>query len=261
MTDMQLNLPARMGGAAILCADSALFLDLDGTLLDIASTPQEVTVPEGLVSVLARVHRGLRGALAVLSGRSIRDIDRLLLPLSLPAAGQHGAEIRLGPEAPITCAVPAALPPAWRAELAALAREDQRILIEDKGLSMAVHYRNTTDAEPRVRRELMRLVATDARFVLRPGKCVLEVCPRGADKGTALSRFMSGPPFAGRLPVVLGDDVTDEAAFDAARSIGGDGLRVGPLTAVSAASFPDPQAVRDWLVVCAAALDTAEAPP
>ena len=240
-------------------ADWALFLDLDGTVLDIAATARTVAVPRGLGATLARLQSALRGALAILSGRKIADIDRLLSPLRLPAAGQHGAELRIDPARPVECAGAAAPPAEWRDRLGALARAHAGIIVEDKGLTLAVHYRNVPAAEARVREELDALAARDRRFAVQAGKYVLELRPRDSDKGAALRRFMSTAPFAGRTPIVLGDDVTDEAAFAAAATLGGQGLRVGPQSESPGHAFADPQAVRDWLAHCAKALARGEA--
>jgi trehalose 6-phosphate phosphatase len=231
----------------------AMFLDLDGTLFDIAPTPQEVVAPEGIGQTLSRLQRALSGALAILSGRTIADIDRLLPSPRLAAAGEHGAELRLAPAEAIESTGLSVLP-AWRERLRALARRHAGVLVEDKGHTVAVHYRNAPAAQRRIARELADLVAQDRRFVVQAGKCVLELRPRGSDKGTALLRIMTASPFAGRTPVVLGDDVTDEAAFAAAIALGGRAVRVGPSVAGASASLSDPRAARDWLDACAEAL-------
>jgi trehalose 6-phosphate phosphatase len=238
---------AAAGSTFDLPANCALFLDFDGTLLDIASTPQGVAVPEGLVLLLARLHEGLQGALAILTGRSIQDLDRLLTPLRLPAAGQHGAEMRLSNDAPVETATAAAVPAAWRARLGALARKDSRLLVEDKGLTIAVHFRAAPECESEISRIVAALAVTDERFAPQIGKRVIELRPCDTDKGTALLRYMSLPPFAGRHPVILGDDLTDEAAFSAARSLGGRALRIGAGAPSSAIGLASPQAVREWL--------------
>jgi trehalose 6-phosphate phosphatase len=232
-------------------ADWALFLDLDGTLLDIASAPGQVAVPRELVSILARLSRELGGALALLSGRAIADIDDLLAPLSLPAAGQHGAELRLAPAGSVARLVEPVRPQEWGPRLAALARAQAGVLVEDKGLAIAVHYRAAPAAEPAVRRALEGFAIGQAGFALKHGKCVCEILPRGCDKGDALRRLMATSPFAQRVPVVLGDDVTDEDAFGAALALGGRALRVG---SAEGATFPGPVAVRAWLAAGADAL-------
>jgi len=240
-------------------ADWALFLDLDGTVLDLAASPREVAVPPDLVSILAEIARGLDGALAVLSGRSIADIDRLLAPLDLAAAGQHGAELRVDPAGPIVRTVRSVRPPYWHRRLARLTRLYQGVLVEDKGLGIAVHYRNAPEAEAAVGRALEGLAVEGAGFALKDGRRVREIVPLGCDKGRALRLIMSRPPFACRIPVAVGDDVTDEDAFAAALALGGRALRVGSCATVDAA-FPGPSAVRDWLAAGAAALARAKWP-
>lgn len=234
-----------------------MFLDLDGTLLDIAPTPASVVVPRGLVRVLAQLQEALGGALAVLSGRAIASVDRLLAPLRLPAAGQHGAELRLEAAGPIERTVRVERPPAWQAPLAALARDHDGVLVEDKGLAIAVHHRNAPGAEPAIRRALAALAREAPEFVLRKGKCVWEILPRGCDKGAALRRLMAAPPFAGRTPIALGDDASDEDAFAAARALGG---RAMPVGSGPSAALAGPQAARDWLAELAAAPPRTERP-
>jgi len=252
ITGMQEYEVASARQASSFRAGWALFLDLDGTVLDIAETPQGVEVPPDLVSILMRLSRGLGGALAVLSGRTIADIDRLLAPLALPAAGQHGAELRLAPDRSADRISCSERPREWHARLAALARDHRGILVEDKGIGIAVHYRNAPAAERKVHKALEGLGVERASYALKRGKCVDEIVPRGCDKGRALRRLMAVPPFAGRVPIAIGDDATDEDAFAAALSLGGEALRVASHSA--SAAFADPRAVRDWLAARAAAL-------
>jgi len=230
----------------------ALFLDLDGTVLEIAERPQDVIVPRGLVPLLARLSDGLGGALAVLSGRSIAEIDRLLATLFLPAAGQHGAELRLTPAGPIAREAEVERPREWQAALGALSRAHPGLLVEDKGIGIAVHFRAAPRAEDEVHRVLADLEPERSGFALKSGKYVAELVPVGCDKGRALRRLMEAPAFAGRLPIAIGDDATDEDAFGAALALGGEALRVGSGAAASA--FADPRAVREWLADRAAAL-------
>ncbi|HYC13147.1 MAG TPA: trehalose-phosphatase, partial [Stellaceae bacterium] len=214
--------------------------------------PEDVIVPRGLVPLLARLFDGLGGALAVLSGRSIEEIDRLLAPLSLPAAGQHGAELRLTPEGPIARETALERPREWQAALTALVHAQPGLLVEDKGIGIAIHFRAVPAAENEVHRALAGLEPERSGFALKSGKYVAELVPIGCDKGRALRRLMEAPAFAGRLPIAIGDDATDEDAFEAARALGGEALRVGTGTAASA--FADPRAVREWLADGAAAL-------
>jgi trehalose 6-phosphate phosphatase len=239
-----------------------LFLDVDGTLLDIASTPDTVTVPRGLIGNLERVRLGLGGALALITGRSIADVDRLFLPLRPVVAGQHGAEMRNCASAAITHLSDAAPPPQWRERIDSLAGQYPGVLIENKGLTIAVHYRNAPAASSAIETLLNQFLAQDSRFVLQAGKFVAELRPRGVSKASALIELMGMDPFRGRSPVMIGDDLTDEDAFRAAISLGGMGFRVGPGLDAEAIDFAEPSAVRHWLEASAEALTPrATAPP
>lgn len=204
----------------------ALFLDVDGTLLDIAPTPDQVVVPPGLVELLERVCIGLDGALAILTGRQLGEIDELLAPAKFMGAGVHGAEIRTTPGGPITLAA-AAMPEDLAAELVALSERLPGIIAEPKGPGFAVHYRQAPELKATVEREVRTLLA---RFpddlVLCPGRMLFEVIPTGLSKGTALVTFAAMEPFAGRAPIMVGDDVGDTPALAAAEQLGGTGLRV-----------------------------------
>lgn len=245
--------------APTACAHWALFLDLDGTLLDFAATPDAVRASPALIVDLSRLYDVLGGAIAIVSGRTIAGIDQLLSPLRLPAAGQHGAELRLAPSHAIEIAATMTVARHWHDRLAALVRNHPGVLIENKGLAIAVHFRNAHPAETPIRDTLVDLVLEDPRFVLQGGKFVWELRPRNHDKGTALRRLMSVEPFAGRIPVVLGDDSTDEDAFAAARALGGQVIRIGN-SGHGDATLADPAAAREWLHSCAEALTAAALP-
>ena len=253
---MHEHLIAGAWGASPFRAARALFLDLDGTVLEIAERPQDVIVPSNLVPLLARLSDALSGALAILSGRAIAEIDRLLAPLSLPAAGQHGAELRLSPAGPIERETDVTQPREWRAALAVLVQQHPELLVEHKGAGVAVHFRAVPTAEREVRRALAGLAPEQAGFALKTGRCVAELVPKGCDKGRALRRLMAAPRFAGRLPVAIGDDATDEDAFAAALALGGDALRVG--SGPAPAAFANARAVREWLAERADALERSE---
>jgi len=235
----------------------ALFLDVDGTLIEIANTPGEVSVPAQVLELLQRLRRGLRGALALVSGRSIADLDRLFDPLRLPAAGQHGLEQRSGNGSIVRVDVP--IDPLLRARTVVedLAAHHPGIIVEDKGLSFAVHFRNVPGAESAVRRALHTFAdGTSGLFHIQAGKMVLEVKPAGTGKGTVVERFMAAPPFADRTPVFIGDDVTDEDGFAAAQRLGGYGIRIGPRENTAAVfTLPTVSIALDWLAFIADALD------
>ncbi|MCU0977346.1 MAG: trehalose-phosphatase [Steroidobacteraceae bacterium] len=225
----------------------ALFLDVDGTLLDIAEAPDRVSVPARVVDLLARLAaRG--GALALVSGRSIRDLDGLLAPLRLPCAGLHGAERRDAGGRMHRLRVNGALDGA-RAALSDFCRDHPGTLLEDKGAALALHYRLAPQAEAAARRTVAALVSRLAPdFQLQQGKCVLELKPAGASKARAIGDFMAEPPFAGRIPVFVGDDATDEDGFRAVNAHGGLSVRVGPASDTAARASLDGVAdVLDWL--------------
>ncbi|MBL8701929.1 MAG: trehalose-phosphatase [Alphaproteobacteria bacterium] len=230
--------------------DWALFLDIDGTLLDIASTPGSVRVPPSLPRLVETIAGLLDGALALVSGRAIADIDRLFDPLALPTAGQHGGEIR--PRAGGVARrvrAESAIDDHVRAGIERLARQAPRIRVEDKGLSVAFHYRYAPQLREWLHRHLER-IATTAASPLRilEGRMVWELLPVGHDKGTAVDEFMRAPPFLGRVPIFVGDDVTDEDGCLAAIRHGGHALRVGPRRVLDRPiAFADPGAVRHWL--------------
>jgi trehalose 6-phosphate phosphatase len=209
-------------------ADIALFLDVDGTLLEIAREPGAVHVPERLCRRLEQLASATGGALALVSGRSLDQIDRLFAPLRLSAAGLHGLERRnLGRKLERATPDPTALERARR-RLAAFAVATEGVMLEDKGLTLALHYRNAPAAADEAGRIAKAAVAeSNGALVLLHGKMVYELKPPGFDKGRAIAAFMAEPPFAGRRPVFAGDDVTDEAGFVTINEIAGVAIRVG----------------------------------
>jgi trehalose 6-phosphate phosphatase len=226
----------------------ALFLDADGTLLDIAPEPQLVHVAPDLPALLARLSRRFSGSLAFVSGRTIADLDHLFHPLRFPAAGIHGAERRDALGA-LHCAGLASdeLSPV-RDELRRFAARHPALLLEDKGRSLALHFRHAPELEHEVRGVLERaLVRLPPGSHLQPGRCVIEIKHGSATKGSAIAQFMQEPPFAGRVPVFLGDDLTDEAGLAYAESHGGHAVFVGPERQPGRGWLPDPTAVREWL--------------
>jgi trehalose 6-phosphate phosphatase len=236
----------------------ALFLDVDGTLLELADTPHGVRVPEGLTGLLAELESALGGAMGLVSGRSIEVLDRLFQPLALPAVGLHGAEWRGRSGGAIAHSGPPPSPALAEAResLNHFAARHPGVLVEDKGRSVALHYRLRPDAGPAAHaaaRDAARHLG-DGYHVL-PGKRMLEIKPTGVDKGAGLRRAMREPPFAGRVPVFVGDDITDEDGFAAVNAMGGHSVRVG-LDGNSAARhrLPDVPAVHDWLRSTARAL-------
>jgi trehalose 6-phosphate phosphatase len=234
----------------------ALFLDLDGTLLDIAAAPTEVSAPAGLGATLAALQRHLGGALAILTGRKIDEVDRLLAPTRLIAAGVHGAEFRLAPDSEIEV-VSASVPAPLVAAVERLASTIPGVLVEHKGVAIALHYRAVPDKEPQLEAGLRDLLdAHETRLELSCGRRVLELTPQAASKATALERLMQMPPFRGRLPVMIGDDVPDESALEAAERLGGRGLKVaGEHFRGNGVDFTGPAQVRLWLTELATTLE------
>jgi trehalose 6-phosphate phosphatase len=228
----------------------AMFLDFDGTLVDIAEQPDLVQISAELLETLQQAHDQLAGALAFITGRSISDLDQLLSPLRLPTAGVHGLEYRddSGIMYPIP---PIGMPEHVRDRLITIAASDPGLILEDKGCSLAMHYRQSPTKESFIRDELENIFSElGPDFVLQNGKMVLELRPAVATKGTAVRKFMSAPPFAGRRPVFIGDDITDEDAFRVVNELQGYSVRVGDGCGISAARYtlPDVAAVHDWII-------------
>lgn len=228
-----------------LRADQALFLDFDGTLVDLAPAPDRIRVEPELVALLDRVHQRLGGALALLSGRAVGDIDRWLSPLKLPVAGVHGAERRRADGSWLRRG-DAALQQVLRAAHA-LAREHPGVRIERKPSAVAVHYREAPGAAQACRQALLPVVEASTELTLLPGKCVYEVLPADVGKGRALAAFMTERPFAGRTAVFVGDDVTDEAGFAEVLSHGGVAVKVGDGESRAPHRLAGVEAVKQWL--------------
>lgn len=220
----------------------ALFLDIDGTLLDIAPTPDDVHVPDTLTHTLLQASTWLGGALAVVSGRPFSQIDRLLSPLRLPGGAGHGASIRL-PNGKMESASDAlALPSAWRTLLNNAVQLWPGVAVEDKHHCMAVHYRMAPEHKGEIEELVMSLAARDKEnFEVLPARMAFEIRNRALTKAVVVRSLMAHVPFKGRIPVFVGDDVTDEDGFRAVEEKGGIALNV-------AETFDgDPSAVREWL--------------
>jgi trehalose 6-phosphate phosphatase len=236
----------------------ALFLDIDGTLLHIAETPHGVHVDADLFELVRRLHEAAGGALALISGRSIAEIDRLFSPLTLPAAGQHGLERRDAAGARHLHPLPRGRLDLARERMAALQSANRGLLVEDKGLSFAIHFRRAPALAALVGRaaeELLALLGEGWRT--QPGKMVVEIKPAGRDKGSAIAEFMAEPPFRGRTPVFVGDDATDEFGFAVVNRLGGVSVKVGDGESAARWRLDGVAGVRRWLERCVAA----EPPP
>ena len=227
----------------------ALLLDIDGTLLDLAPTPREVWVPPGLANTLNRLLERTAGALALVSGRSLNDIDLIFAPEQFPAVGGHGAEMRLSidNEAVATHAPP--MDKELKRRLAAIAKLSPGILLEDKGYSLALHYRLAPHAEKAIYEavSLIRADLPNASIEVLPGKCVCEIKHAGFTKATGVLELMNHAPFKGRRPIFIGDDVTDEAVFAIIPDFDGLAFSVGRRAKGVADHFDEPRDVREWL--------------
>ncbi len=235
----------------LLAPNAALFLDVDGTLIEFVPRPEDACVPPALLATIGALRRSLDGALAVVSGRKLADIDRMFAPLSLAAGGQHGAEARLRPggEAEIFVAPETSLA-AVLEQLDPFLAAHPQIHVERKGLSTAFHYRADIAAAPALRALLEQAVAPfeEALHLLDSHLCY-DVRARHANKGKVVERFMRVAPFAGRVPVYIGDDWTDEDGFTAALAGNGRAIRVGAPrpTLATEEMAAGPSALREWL--------------
>jgi len=248
--DMQ-DIPAtgmtRLDGLLANPDDWALFIDIDGTLLDMAPTPDAVRVPPGLVQTLTRLSATFNGAVALITGRRVADADRFFTPLKLTVSGVHGTEARCSRDGGTTMLadpVPAALSGAVRN----VARALPGILVEEKGAGLAVHYRNAPEARATLELQLRQVIRGWDSFALRRGRKVLDVVPKTHSKGTGLGWLMQLPAFKGRRPVMIGDDHGDEPAMEVAENLGGVGLKVaGEHFSPDGADFASSASVRAWL--------------
>ncbi|VVE61553.1 trehalose-phosphatase [Pandoraea captiosa] len=230
----------------------AFFFDLDGTLAPLAARPDAVKLPPDTARVLQSLFERTRGALAVVSGRAIDQIDGLLAPLRLPAAGLHGAEIRHasgellradGHTADIERISAMAAP------LQALVAQHPGLLLENKGSALALHYRGAPELAG-VARDTMRALADlhAEHFSLQPGKLVFELRPRHVSKGRAITALLNDAPFAGRTPLFAGDDLTDEAGFADVNALGGITIKIGDGETCAHHRLPSPEALTAWLL-------------
>jgi trehalose 6-phosphate phosphatase len=231
-------------------ADIALFLDVDGTLLEIEREPGAVHVPERLCRLLEDLQGATGGALALVSGRSLDQLDRLFSPLRFSAAGLHGLERRNLSLGTVRAAADPDVLEKARRRLAAFAAVNEGVLLEDKGLTLALHYRNAPEAAEAAIAVAEQAVAESAgALVLLHGKMVCELKPPGIDKGRAIAAFLEEPPFAGRHPVFAGDDLTDEAGFAAINARGGVSVRIGEGRPTAALfGHRDVAALQTWLL-------------
>lgn len=226
----------------------ALFLDVDGCLLDFADDPAAVFVPPLLRSLLAALHAALDGALALVSGRGVSDLDRLFGTPPWALAGLHGYELRYADGRYRELAVDGSAQARMRTAVQALAARLDGVQLEDKRHAMALHCRRSPDRLPALRAAAEALAADLPGYELQPGNMVVEFKPTGMNKGGVVEELLQGPPFTGRTPVYLGDDLTDEHAFAAVNRAGGLSVRVGGREPSDARfTLSSPAAVQAWL--------------
>jgi trehalose 6-phosphate phosphatase len=236
------------GAAPPFVANPAFFLDIDGTLLEIEGHPDAVRIGRAELDLVSGLHRAAAGALALVSGRPLAGIDVLFHPLKLPIAGQHGAERRDARgkrhrhQFPVEALHRAAAP------VRRFVARNEGLVFEDKGASVALHYRLAPQLEAAARAAVEDAIkSADGALELQLGKMVYELKPAGVDKGSAIEQFMNEKPFLGRVPVFLGDDVTDEFGFRVVNRLEGHSIKVGAGTTDARWRLTNPAAAKAWL--------------
>lgn len=209
-----------------LAVGAALFLDFDGTLVELAATPDAIAVPAGLAPLLERLRQRLGGRLAIVSGRSLADLERHLPLHGIAFSGSHGLELRLADGTRLPLSVPIGLDDV-RARVERFAAATPGLLVEEKPAGIALHFRLAPGAGPRADAFIAAL-AKERGMTVQRGAMVVELRPSGATKGDAIRAFMTEPEFAGARPLFMGDDLTDEHGFAAVTALGGAGILVGP---------------------------------
>jgi trehalose 6-phosphate phosphatase len=230
-------------------SETAVLLDIDGTLLELMPTPREVWVPPGLTKTLKRLLVRTNGALALVSGRSLNDIDLIFAPDQFPVVGGHGAEMRIDPHSESVASYAPPMDKELKRRLAAIAKLSPGILLEDKGYSLALHYRLAPHAEKAIYEavSLIRADLPNAPIEILPGKCVCEIKHAGFTKATGVRELMTREPFKGRRPFFIGDDVTDETVFGIMPDYDGLAFSVGRRAKGVSGHFDSPGDVREFL--------------
>jgi len=228
--------------------ETGFFLDVDGTLLDITEHPQHVRIDEDLARLLRELREAADGALALITGRAVAEIDALFGGSGFCVAGQHGAERRDHSGAMHRHGVPLAGLRHAAERLRRMVAEHPALVLEDKGMNLALHYRRAPELGPAAREAVRALVdELGDEFELQTGKSVVEIRPSGRDKGVAIAEFLDEAPFRGRVPVFIGDDLTDEFGFVFINRVGGHSVKVGEGRSAARWRLPDAGAVRAWL--------------
>ena len=225
---------------------AALFLDFDGTLVDLADSPDSIRVSPDLGPLLERLRRRLDGRLAIVSGRSLADLERHVPAAGIAFSGSHGLELRLDGGTRLPLSVPIGLDDV-REQVVRFAARDPGLLVEEKPAGIALHFRRAPQLAAAAA-AFMEGLAAERGWSVQPGSMVVELRPHGATKGDALRAFMTEPKFAGARPVFVGDDFTDEHGFEAAAGLGGAGILVGPPRRTAARyRLASVTAVANWL--------------
>lgn len=247
-TEPRRRLASRPNQLPVPASTWAYFFDIDGTLVDIAPSPSEIVLEQILHNVVLQLYEATGGAVALISGRSIADVDSIFSDIHLPVAGQHGLERRSGTGKITRHDIMSEKLDFARARIAEAIARHPDLLLEDKELSLALHYRSAP-ALASFAHQTMRAVAAacGAEFTLQSGKRVVELKPSGKDKGDAVREFMREAPFQGRIPVFVGDDVTDEHGFIVVNEMNGHSIKVGGGTTAARWRLADVGAVHRWL--------------
>lgn len=250
-----MNTQNRSGPVLSQAHHYAFFFDVDGTLATLQSRPEEVFIPETVIASLDGLSRLSDGALALVSGRPISELDALISPLHLPLAGIHGAERRDADNHLTRCTLPyetiTALTSLLKQQMASMPGTQ----LEIKGIAFALHYRRAAHFQQQIQALAESVTGKFPELTLQPGKCVVEIKPKGVNKGAAIAEFMQQAPFMDRIPVFIGDDLTDEAAFVKVNAMNGISVKVGEGQTEAAYRLPDVAAVSQWLAQTLLQLD------
>lgn len=227
----------------------AYFLDVDGTLIAFADSPDAIHIDDALLGLITRLYSACGGALALVSGRALADLDKRLGGIRIPLAGQHGLELRDAQgHVRAHVAAPSAAMAELKRRLSSLVARHNGLLLEDKGMALAIHYRRAPLLASYIHRQVKHWLAESGLpLQLQKGRYVLELKSAAHDKGTVIAEFMQQAPFRRRRPVFIGDDVTDEHGFDRVNRLGGYSIKVGKGRTCARWRLPDVAAVRAWL--------------
>ncbi|WP_099868106.1 trehalose-phosphatase [Pararhizobium haloflavum] len=244
--------------AASSAAELAIFLDLDGTLVPIATRPDEIVVDRTTIDLLDQLHRNTDGALAVISGRPVDKLRCFLAPVTVPLAGSHGLELSLPGEPVMRRPIDEEALQKADQRLCRFAQSDGRLIVERKSCSVALHYRQAPDRKASCERLMQDILNAFPMLKLIAGKMVLELTAGEGDKANAIKQLMQRPPFAGRVPLFAGDDATDESAFPVVQELGGLTIKVGTGETSARFRFADVEAFLRWLKTLSGRLDAAK---